>query len=736
MESLPTITPHGSPTPEKKEVIPLYNWIEITNDFRSSAESLEPGELIKDHGFSLYEAMSAIELMDPKMDSWMVSKQVQREIFTFKERIEKKSIKLDDFSPHELIVLMDHSHACFLSWLDGQSLAQSLFTCLYLHNPAEIQNKCLQVWSYAMLKLCRLVKDIIFMAHVVEDEDFQMNHFGFNLFDDLKVSKIVSNLREVEDDYGRLIRATKSKQENQNEQNMNDLIHEYEGVQRRIKFTRNLLQIIENFAVSKQQNKSSLSLEKILQQMVENLNFIRKTSKLDVNTITNPFDMELALPSFEPLINQSILPATFPRYTTILPIKESFQVYENLINKFLHLVSISKTNSIQFLLNFLKEFSRGNTCVLTRSIAQLLFLPLVDDSFYLDAIRDCIRTHNAPPTLSSILPRSISNQAEIKVPVENFLSQALVTLIKIFQVYGYNSARQREKISLVLECLAELQEYGDSCDSNLTDFIRRCDHEIINHRPASTVITHMAYFGGWSLYYTLNVMITYVNSGFLLDLYSNHELHYIYWYLAEILLNWKLQQLNRANNQLNWEKDLVEKLDTSNKNGRHRKNSKKVKKKSPIIKTHINESISTKVWLALCWGMHKCFLAFALQGKFLPPQYQFDNEEIRYEHRFSPFQCITAPPYLPYKQYIIMTDNSQFNNHTPHQLFSSSSRHFDHAKVLLSDQEFSEKESLLKVAKTNFVVTKILSDPKNSAKEKKISLDFTTHKTFPLIKIS
>lgn len=38
-----------------------------------------------------------------------------------------------------------------------------------------------------------------------------------------------------------------------------------------------------------------------------------RTSKLDVNTITNPFDTELAIPSFEPLVNQSILPATFPR---------------------------------------------------------------------------------------------------------------------------------------------------------------------------------------------------------------------------------------------------------------------------------------------------------------------------------------------------------------------------------------------------------------------------------------
>ena len=56
-----------------------------------------------------------------------------------------------------------------------------------------------------------------------------------------------------------------------------------------------------------------------------------------------------------------------------------------------------------------------------------------------------------------------------------------------------------------------------------------------------------------------------------------------------------MQQLGRANTQLNWEKDLVEKLEISNKIGRSRKNTKKAKKKTTIIKTHIHESICTKV---------------------------------------------------------------------------------------------------------------------------------------------
>ena len=39
METLPTVTPHCSPTLEKKEIASLYNWVEITNDFKTSAES-------------------------------------------------------------------------------------------------------------------------------------------------------------------------------------------------------------------------------------------------------------------------------------------------------------------------------------------------------------------------------------------------------------------------------------------------------------------------------------------------------------------------------------------------------------------------------------------------------------------------------------------------------------------------------------------------------------------------
>ena len=53
-----------------------YNWKEVTRVFRDSADELVLGELLHDANFGLFEAMSAIEMMDPKMDAGMLCNQV------------------------------------------------------------------------------------------------------------------------------------------------------------------------------------------------------------------------------------------------------------------------------------------------------------------------------------------------------------------------------------------------------------------------------------------------------------------------------------------------------------------------------------------------------------------------------------------------------------------------------------------------------------------------------------
>ena len=49
-----------------------------------------------------------------------------------------------------------------MSWLEGQSLAQTVFTCLYLHDTDLIEDRCLRAYCLGVLKVCDILKDKIY----------------------------------------------------------------------------------------------------------------------------------------------------------------------------------------------------------------------------------------------------------------------------------------------------------------------------------------------------------------------------------------------------------------------------------------------------------------------------------------------------------------------------------------------------------------------------------------------
>ena len=59
-------------------------WVDVSNFFTEAAKELKLGEMIHDDDFNLYEVMSAIEIMDPKMDTQCNSTRV----LSVHERIE------------------------------------------------------------------------------------------------------------------------------------------------------------------------------------------------------------------------------------------------------------------------------------------------------------------------------------------------------------------------------------------------------------------------------------------------------------------------------------------------------------------------------------------------------------------------------------------------------------------------------------------------------------------------
>ena len=60
---------HAADTTPAGAATPPQDWVDITDDVAAAAKSFTIDELLSADTFSLFESMSACELLDPKMDA-------------------------------------------------------------------------------------------------------------------------------------------------------------------------------------------------------------------------------------------------------------------------------------------------------------------------------------------------------------------------------------------------------------------------------------------------------------------------------------------------------------------------------------------------------------------------------------------------------------------------------------------------------------------------------------------
>lgn len=716
---------------ESCQKCPSYNWCDITYEFFDATDELQLGELFHDEMFGLFEAMSAIEMMDPKMDAGMMCNRGSKKVLNFDQALKAGKLKIKDFTVSEQIGIIDATLACLVTWLEGHSLAQTVFTNLFLQKPHLVEDKVIRAFSIHILKLLDSIKEFINKASVFEEEDFQPVMYGYKLANDIPEGKASAMLKEVEDELQKKVKHTRSKPGEAMKDSATQLQHmETEALYSRIKFCRVLYQALLLF-----HRKRCFAVEDVNRyfiQCVEILPVIEKSIYLGIN----PDPMEEStnrgknfsadyptIMGFEPLVNQRLLPPTFPRYTKIKTRKESTEYLSALILRLRSICNVKECVTFHAALDFLNEFSKNSPCVLSRSILQLLYLSepgkVLGSIHIVDVLREAIRSFIKPPALLPRSPLMLNSQA--KEYVESFLGHCVRPFCTLVQIAGHNRARQRDKLSHLLEELSALQEEADKVDAFLHNLSMKSD----NPSP------HLACFGTWVLYHTLKVMIQYVLSGFELELYSSHEYTYIFWYLYEFLYGWMVSALNRANTFLAEQESKAEQLMMK---GRNSKRNKKKRKTLP----HKREVILNQALQHLCGGYYKAVSGFSIDGKLKHPRVKFDNERVRYEHRFAPFNSVLTPPSVPYTQFREMTDLTQYGQRiAPEDLYLDACKCFHHARTNLENipDPNDEALNLLKVAKTNFIVMKLLLSGHTKGSKDPPEFDFSVHKNFPIIKV-
>ncbi|KAI1820877.1 Mak10-domain-containing protein [Xylaria intraflava] len=159
--------------------------IDITDRFTSAVKTLSPGELVKDEDFSLFESVSAIEMMDRKMDSGVLNEG---------ESLDEEYDVTRALLPEEVLGIIDQLLSLEMAWHLGYPLSQTLLTSVYVdalmvpspqnidevdftRTPPDPSGKpsllfVLRAYCAGLLKTCCLVNDIIRDELYYEEEDF------------------------------------------------------------------------------------------------------------------------------------------------------------------------------------------------------------------------------------------------------------------------------------------------------------------------------------------------------------------------------------------------------------------------------------------------------------------------------------------------------------------------------------------------------------------------------------
>lgn len=700
------IAGEGSNAEMKKEI---YEWKDITSEFFDSVQELKLGELLHHEMFGLFEAMSAIEMMDKKMDIGMIDE--KEKALTFEAAIKTGQLKLDNLECDELIGIFDALFSCLVSWLEGHSPAQTIFTCLYLHDTTHIQDKYLLSYCNGILKLTGVIRKFITSARVYEEEDFQPAIYNFNLCNELSDQKVVAMMKDAENDIQKKLRAVDSSSES------------YENLMavfNRMKFTRLLLQSLLLLYPTKSFSPNEMEMSeisKLLTNAIELVPAIKKTISMgtqpdDNNDTPNIF-------GFSPMVNQRLLPPTFPRYTKIKDRLATYCYLDILSQNLKHACKIISCTSFQAALNFFMEFSKkSGSCLLSRSVLQVLYLPAPNKVFgtisFTDVLKDSIKSFIAPAVLMPKNP--LYNNPQAKECVDSFLFYNEHTFDMFLEICGFNRARQRDKIARLLDNFASLQDEAERVDTFL-------DKQLNGESSIGTCRTS---FGTWVLYYCLRAMSLFLLSGLELELYSVHEYLYVFWYLYEFLFGWIVSALTRADSFL-----LEQECEQFKNLSKGQKKSKLKKKK---MKPFGRELMFTQALQNVCGGYYKALAGFHKTNRIPQPLDEFDHEQIRYEHRFAPFAELSTPPSIGYDDFC--AQKMALLKLTQEELFLSAAKHFHQARTILEhiSNLDTEMTDILKITKINYVVMNLLANGHKKDTTHPPEFDFSTHKCFPIIK--
>ncbi|KAI4119855.1 MAG: hypothetical protein LQ345_000322 [Seirophora villosa] len=484
--------------------------------FLTLYKALETGQLIKDPYFTLFEAVGALEIMDPKMDSGFLADG---------EPLEDTFDVLTELLPEEVVGLMDQMLCHEMAWHMGHPLSTLEDARFDRHEQPSREDGLLHVifraYCLATIKCCNFVHQRISREHYYEEEDFVSNLYNRRLLDDFDAS-----------DMQQLIDEALSFAEGKSA--WDDGLRKAISV--RLTLRRRLL-----IAMG-----SDLSPDKDAQ-----IRCWKHCSELLPALIETRVVSKPVKAAFSIKIQRRLASSVPPRPMVEATFDETHAFLANLCRDAADVYRVLDYHGSSNILNFAYTFQsrKPEPSIYVRCLLQSLIfhdMKVLGSVTITKAVRDDLE--------ELVLPADIlldSANGDVEAPhdprfqmakeMHAFMLRVGDPFLDMFRAVCMNRPRMRRMLCHLVSDWESVQLEAENLDVELRKYTR--EKPITEGHPSGTEIWSFP-LSSWAYYYKLRQMEWIIQLGFELDIYQNDELPGMYWHLSNVA-GAKMQHLER-----------------------------------------------------------------------------------------------------------------------------------------------------------------------------------------------
>ncbi|CAM8923078.1 unnamed protein product [Rhodiola kirilowii] len=660
----------GSPIPSGEKSV----WADVTRLLKSACDDLQEGELIHGENFNLFAAMSTLEIMDPKMDSGIVTK-----YYSIDEAIENGAAPVPlsfdrTVDVQRVIDIMDHLLSCEATWHKGQSLGQTVFSCIYLLRPdITSSHPLLHCYCRVIRETCKAAIAVVSNARTHEEEDYFTLSHGLPLHENGD-DKCLSMLNAVEETHFYHLLTTMRRPQGR-------------GLELARKHITSCLSELESML------KSAAFLK-----CEENGN--SKEGMDDETTASGRLPV-----GFDATLNSRICSPTPPRSIKTLSWVKATQYFKKLLNDLDIVCSNPLDQFLDEVLRFVVRFQKAQPDLVARSHLQVLLIE--DGKLYgRDSMFAVISKAAALPPLP---PNHEIQKNECIVQ----LGQLVINLLKILCT---NSAWQRRKLGKILQDWRVIyMQLEMAFQKDIGQIAGIFTDKNFCKKVADNILM-------WVEEQTYWISFRFLMLGFELELYSPAEYCMVYWYMYVVLIK-QAEKIHLRTTTTN---------DTSKRKGKKKRDSLKDNVKDHQIHPVV---LFLQCQICIAEGLAMMIAALRTEHKNLQIQSPFNTEQERFFQHFDLLQKASIPDDISYHSFKECTAYAHMSTLPMYNYFKDAQKLAKELKSNFSNnpERVSELRKLEQVAEHNSVALNLISRLGSLDSSLKVSLEFNHHPYFATV---